>query len=57
MSGPTDYFLIIGAVAVLMGTLLLWRMAVEVLRGNIGQKQDAFTGNAFQSVESESPPT
>jgi hypothetical protein len=30
MSGPSDYFLIIGAAAVLIGTLLLWRMSVEV---------------------------
>jgi hypothetical protein len=30
MSGASDYFLIIGAVAVVICTLLLWRMSVEV---------------------------
>lgn len=30
MSGPSDYFLIIGAAAMLVGFLLFWRMTVEV---------------------------
>jgi hypothetical protein len=30
MSDPTDYLLLIGIIAVLIGGLLLWRMAVEV---------------------------
>jgi hypothetical protein len=30
MGGPGDYFLMIGAIAVLIGFLLLWRMIIEV---------------------------
>lgn len=30
MSGPGDYFLMIGAVAVLISFFLLWRMIIEV---------------------------